>query len=230
MFRYGQFCPIAKALEVLGERWSLLVVRELLSGSTQFSQFQRGLPNISPTTLSKRLAELQDAGLVVRRRIPGHDGHEYRLTAAGRELQPLIGTMAEWGMRWARGQMADDELDVGALMADIERRLVPAALPGGRTVLHFRFTDLERFGAWWVRIDDGEVEVCLHDPGDEVDVYFTSTLRTLTEVWMGDLPLAEARRTGALKIVGRDAWLHRLSAWFALHVLAATPRPPREPS
>lgn len=228
MFRYGQFCPIAKALELLGERWTLLVVRELLTGSTQFSQLLRGLPKISPTTLSKRLAELQDGGLVVRRRIPGHEGHEYRLTAAGRELQPLIATMAEWGMRWARDQMADDELDVGALMADIERRLVPAALPGGRTVLHFRFTDLERFGAWWVRIEDGEVELCLHDPGDEVDVYFTSTLRTLTEVWMGDVPLAEARRLGALKIVGREAWLHNLTAWFPLHVLAGTPRPSRE--
>ena len=228
MFRYGQFCPIAKALEVLGERWAVLVVRELLSGSTQFSQLQRGLPKVSPTTLSKRLAELQDAGLVVRRRIPGHDGHEYRLTAAGRELQPLVATMAEWGMRWARGQMAGDELDVGALMADIERRLVPAALPGGRTVLHFRFTDLERFDAWWVRIDDGEVELCLHDPGDEVDVYFTSTLRTLTEVWMGDVPLAEARRRGLLKVVGQEAWLRELPTWFPLHVLAATPRPPRE--
>ncbi|HEY0857304.1 MAG TPA: winged helix-turn-helix transcriptional regulator [Albitalea sp.] len=227
MFRYGQFCPIAKALEVLGERWTLLVARELLMGSTQFSQLQRGLPKISPTTLSKRLAEMQDAGLVVRRRIPQQDGHEYRLTAAGRELQPLIGVMAEWGMRWARAQMADDELDVGALMADIERRLVPEALPGGRTVLHFRFTDLDRFGAWWVRIDGGDVEVCLHDPGDDVDVYFTSTLRTLTEVWMGDVALSDARRSGALKVVGHDAWLRTLSAWFPLHVLAAHPRPGR---
>jgi hypothetical protein len=132
-------------------------------------------------------------------------------------------------MRWARAQMADDELDVGTLMADIERRLVPGALPDGRTVLHFRFTDLERFSAWWVRIENGEVEVCLHDPGDEVDVYFTSTLRTLTEVWMGDVPLAEARRSGALKVVGAQTWLRNLPEWFPLHLLAGTPRPAERP-
>ncbi|HEX6363656.1 MAG TPA: winged helix-turn-helix transcriptional regulator [Albitalea sp.] len=221
MLRYGQFCPISKALEVLGERWTLLVLRELLLGGTQFGQIQRGLGRISPTTLSKRLAQLQESGLVVRKRIPGHDGHEYRLTAAGRELEPLLLGLGEWGMRWARGRMADAELDVGVLMADIQRRLDVRHLPAGRSVLRLRFTDLTRFADWWVKIDEHEVELCLDDPGDDVDVYFTCTLRTLTEVWMGDLSLHDAQRSGALKIVGAREYLKNLSAWFPLHMKAA---------
>jgi DNA-binding HxlR family transcriptional regulator len=220
MFRYGQFCPISKALEVLGERWTLLVVRELLLGSTQFSELQRALPRVSPTTLSKRLMELQEAGLVVRKRVHGGEGHEYQLTAAGRELHPLLLGLGEWGMKWARGQMADAELDVGILMADIERRIDHRQLPSGRTVLRFKFTDLARYADWWVKIEDGEVELCLEDPGDEVDVYFTGSLRTMTEVWMGDVTLDQARQGGRLKIVGATAYLRNLPDWFPLHVLS----------
>ena len=220
MFRYGQFCPISKALEVLGERWTLLVLRELMLGSTQFNQLQRGLRRVSPTTLSKRLAELQQAGLVVRKRIARQDGHAYHLTAAGRELQPVLIGLGEWGMRWARGQMADAELDVGLLMADIERRIDRGALPAGRTVLHFRFTDLDRYAQWWLKIDGDEGELCLDDPGDDVDVYFASTLRTMTEVWMGDVSLHEAQRSGSLRVVGAPAYTRTLAAWFVLHVMS----------
>lgn len=238
MFRYGQFCPISKALEVLGERWTLLVLRELMLGSTQFNQLQRGLRRVSPTTLSKRLAELQQAGLVVRKRIARQDGHAYHLTAAGRELQPVLIGLGEWGMRWARGQMADAELDVGLLMADIERRIDRGALPAGRTVLHFRFTDLDRYAQWWLKIDGDEGELCLDDPGDDVDVYFASTLRTMTEVWMGDVSLHEAQRSGSLRVVGAPAYTRTLAAWFVLHVMSrirpavatargATPTPAR---
>jgi DNA-binding HxlR family transcriptional regulator len=220
MFRYGQFCPISKAVEVLGDRWALLVVRDLMTGSSQFSQLQRGLPRISPTTLSKRLSELQERGLVVRKRIPRQEGYEYRLTAAGRELEPLIADLAEWGMRWARGQMFDAELDVGMLMSDIQRRLKPDELPGGRTLLRFKFTDRKEFAVWWVKIEAGEVELCLDDPGGDVDVYFTSELRTMIEVWMGDVSLRRAQASGALKIVGAGAYLRNLTSWFPLHALA----------
>lgn len=220
MFRYGQFCPISKALEVLGERWTLLVLRELMLGSTQFNQLQRGLRRVSPTTLSKRLAELQQAGLVVRKRIARQDGHAYHLTPAGRELQPVLVGLGEWGMRWARGQMVDAELDVGLLMADIERRIDRSALPAGRTVLHFRFTDLDRYAQWWLKIDGDEGELCLDDPGDDVDVYFTSTLRTMTEVWMGDVSLHEAQRSASLRVVGGGAYTRTLPAWFPLHAMS----------
>jgi hypothetical protein len=124
-------------------------------------------------------------------------------------------------MRWARGQMADAELDVGILMADIQRRIDRSFLPSGRTVLQFKFTDLKKFADWWVKIDGDETELCLDDPGGDVDVYFTSSLRTLTEVWMGDVSLRDARAGGKLRIVGTRAYLNDLGRWFPLHVMAA---------
>lgn len=219
MYRYGQFCPVSKALEVLGERWALHVLRELLLGNTQFNQLQRALPRLSPTTLSKRLAELQDNGLVVRKRAPGQLGHQYQLSAAGKELYPVLVSIGEWGMRWARGRMRDDELDVSWLMADVQRRIDPQRLPAGLTVLRFKFTDLSEYGDWWVKIEGAEVDLCLEDPGFDVDVYLTTDLRTMTEVWMGDLPLARARSSGRLKIVGRSAYLRNLQGWLRLHLL-----------
>jgi DNA-binding HxlR family transcriptional regulator len=137
MIQYSQFCPVSKTAEVLGEKWTLLIVRELVLGATRFSQIQRAIPRISPTVLNKRLAELQTHGVIVRKRIPEQKGFEYQLTESGRELYPLILQMAQWGMRWARRTMSDDELDVELLMADIQRRIDPSKLPGGRTVLKF---------------------------------------------------------------------------------------------
>ena len=221
MFRYGQFCPISKAVEVIGERWALLILRELLLGNTQFNQLQHALPRVSPTTLSKRLAELQESGLVVRKRARGQLGHQYQLTASARDLWPVMMSVGEWGMRWARGRMRNDELDVSALMNDVQRRIDPKLLPGGLTVLRFKFTDLKEYADWWVKIDDNEVDLCLDDPGFEVDVYFTTDLRTMTEVWMGDRSLAQARASEKLKIVGRSAYVKNLKSWLRLHILSA---------
>ena len=221
MFRYGQFCPVSKAAEVLGERWSLLVLRELLQGRTQFNQLQHALPKISPTTLSKRLADLQEQGLIVRKRLSRQQGHEYRLTPAGRELYPLMMELAQWGMRWVRGRMRDDELDVGMLMCDVQRRIDPAQLPSGRTVLKFEFTDIDKGSEWWI-IADEEVDLCLDDPGHEIDVVFRSDLRTMTEVWMGDVTLKRALASRKLKVLGPSTYLRSLPAWFPLHALSAT--------
>jgi DNA-binding HxlR family transcriptional regulator len=220
MIEYSQFCPVSKTAEVLGEKWTLLIVRELVLGATRFSQIQRAIARISPTVLNKRLAELQAQGVIVRKRIPEQRGFEYQLTESGRELYPLILQMAQWGMRWARRTMSDDELDVELLMADIQRRIDPGKLPGGRTVLKFNYTDLANFAEWWVKISEHNVELCLDDPGDEVDVYFTTNLRTMTEVWMGDLPLKKAQADGRLKIVGPSALLRNISAWFPLYLYA----------
>lgn len=220
MIEYSQFCPVSKTAEVLGEKWTLLIVRELVLGATRFSQIQRAIPRISPTVLNKRLAELQTHGVIVRKRIPEQKGFEYQLTESGRELYPLILQMAQWGMRWARRTMSDDELDVELLMADIQRRIDPSKLPGGRTVLKFNYTGLNNFAEWWVKISGRNVELCLDDPGDEVDVYFTTNLRTMTEVWMGDLLLRKAQADGRLKIVGASTLLRNISSWFPLHLYA----------
>jgi len=220
MIQYSQFCPVSKTAEVLGEKWTLLIVRELVLGATRFLKIQRAIPRISPTVLNKRLAELQEHGVIVRKRIPEQRGFEYQLTESGRELYPLILQMAQWGMRWTRSTMSDEDLDVEVLMSDIQRRIDPGKLPGGRTMLKFVYRDLTKFSEWWIKISGGKAELCLEDPGDEVDVYFTSTLRTMTEVWMGDLPLKKARDDGLLKIVGPSTLLRNLRSWFPLHLYA----------
>jgi DNA-binding HxlR family transcriptional regulator len=218
VLEYSQFCPLSKTAEVLGEKWTLLIVRELVLGATRFSQIQRGIPRMSPTVLNTRLAELEERGVIVRKRIPEQKGFEYRLTECGRELLPLLLHMSEWGMRWARSSIRDEELDVELLMGDIRRRIDTGKLPDGQTVLKFNYTDLEDFAEWWVKINDRKIELCLEDPGYEVDVFFTTDLKTMTEVWMGDLPLKKAQADRRLKIVGSSVLLRNLTSWFPLHI------------
>ena len=226
MIEYSQFCPLSKAAEVLGEKWTLLIVRELTLGATRFNQIQRAIPRISPTVLNTRLADLEQRGVLVRKRIPEQKGFEYRLTPSGRELLPLLLQMSEWGMRWARSKMADEDLDVEYLMADIRRRIDPRKLPEGRTVVKITYTDLEDFAEWWVKISGRDVELCLEDPGYEVDVFFTTDLRTMTQVWMGDVPLRKAQDDRRLKVVGSATLLRSLKSWFPLHIHAGV-RPAR---
>ena len=134
MSDYGQFCPIAKASELIGERWTILILRELLLGTHRYSEFQRTLSRISPSLLTKRLKQLEQAGIIVRKSQPGKKGYHYFLTPAGKELSPVIEHLAMWGMRWARGQLRDEELDVEFLMWDIQRRIQFNMLPDGETV------------------------------------------------------------------------------------------------
>jgi len=220
MLEYGQFCPVAKAAEILGEKWTLLIIRELLLGATRFNQIQRAISRVSPTILNKRLETLRKHGLIVHKRIPEQRGYEYQLTEAGRELYPIVLQTAEWGMRWARGQMTDQELDVQLLMADIQRRIDPGKLPGGQTVIKFSFTDLDRYSQWWVKIFNKEADLCTENPGNEVDVYFTCDLRTMTEVWMGDLSLDQARSSNRLTIVCSSVYLNNIRSWLGLYHLA----------
>jgi len=220
MIDYGQFCPIAKASEVIGERWTLLILRELLMGATRYSDLQRTLGHISPTVLVKRLKSLEEYGLLVRTKIPGQRRHEYRLTAAGKDLKSVVVGLGEWGMRWARGQMSDDELDVQLLMVHICRTLRTKHLPDGQTVIKFHFPDLDEFGTWWIVVTAGEVDLCIDAPSDEPDVRFSSDLRTMTEVFMGDLALKDARKSGRLKLKGQTGLLRNVGSWLGLSIFA----------
>jgi DNA-binding HxlR family transcriptional regulator len=225
MKKYGQFCPVAKSAEIIGDPWSILIVRELLLGSGRFNLLQKGLPRISPTVLNTRLKELEERGVIVRRRVNGQRGHDYRLTAAGRELSAVIDALAVWGMRWAREKMGEEDLDVTFLMFDIQRRIDTTALPDGETVLCFNFTDMPAFDRWWLICRGREVDLCYEDPGKDVDCYVTSTSRDMIGVWMGDVPLRGALRSEAIQVMG-DAHLRRaFSRWFTLSALAKTPRP-----
>jgi DNA-binding HxlR family transcriptional regulator len=185
MTSYGQFCPVAKASELLAERWTLLILRELLLGSHRFGELQRALSRISPSLLAKRLKHLESAGIVIRKAQLGRKGLDYFLTPAGKELAPIVEHLAIWGMRWARGQLSDDELDVEFLMWDIQRRLDADMLPDGETVLCFIFDDLVSFKNWWLIVRDREVDVCTENPGKDVDLYINTTLRNLVEIWEG---------------------------------------------
>jgi len=214
MKSYGQFCPVSKAAEVLFEKWTILIVRELLMGTTRFNDFQRAISRISPTLLTKRLKALEEKGVIVRKQVSGRRGYEYRLTPAGKELEPLLENIAVWGMRWARGQMSDDELDVELLMWEIQRRIQTKNLPGGETVICFEFNDLEKHKSWWVWINEYEVDLCTEDPGKDVDLYITTDLRTMVEVWQGDLDLKKALKDERIQTHGQRKLIKTMPDWI----------------
>ena len=220
MKEYGQFCPVAKATEIIGEKWTVLILRELILGSTRFSELQRALSRISPTLLSRRLKMLEQKGLLVRKSLPGQRSAEYHLTACGRELQPLIEHLAVWGMRWARGQMSDSELDVEFLMWDLQRRLQTDKLPGGETVLCFSFDELKKYKTWWLLVSDGEVDLCTENPGREVDLYINSKVRTLVEIWHGDLDLGRALRENLVRAHGNVHLARTMPEWLGICLYA----------
>lgn len=224
MADYGQFCPVAKAAGLFGERWMLLVLRELMLGTHRFNDFQRALSRVSPSLLSKRLGELEQAGIVVKKARQGRRGFEYFLTPAGRELGPVIEQLAIWGMRWARGQLSDDELDVEFLMWDIQRRLQTDALADGETVLCFIFDELQQFKSWWLLITDAGVDLCTENPGRDVDLYITTSVRSLVEIWDGDLPIKTALKRELLKCQGDRQLVKSMPDWLGICLYADTRR------
>jgi DNA-binding HxlR family transcriptional regulator len=213
--RYGQICPVSKAAELLGERWTLLIIRELVLGTTRFNDFQRALSQISPTLLSKRLNQLEEAGLLVRKTMPGQQRIEYYPTAASKELKPIILGLGEWGMRWARGQMNDDELDMEMLMYDLQRRIDADQLPGGRTVIKFLFRALPKFGHWWIVIEpNGTRMLCLHNPRVPIDIELITDLRTMSHIWAGDMDIRMAKDTTRLELKGNPTLIRTISSWL----------------
>ena len=220
---YHQFCPVAKAMELLDERWTLLVVRELVSGSQRFNELRRGLPRMSPTLLSRRLQQLVRAG-VVERHVEGNDVR-YVPTDAGHELRPVLEALGAWGVRWI-GELGDEDLDPKLLLWDMHRHVDHAAVPDGRTVVHFRFRDVPPdLRDWWLVINTEETDVCDVDPGHDVAVTVTASLRGLVEVWRGDLTWPAALRGGAVKVSGPEALRRALPRWFTLSDFASVPRP-----
>jgi DNA-binding HxlR family transcriptional regulator len=216
MMSYGQFCPVAKATEIIGEKWTLLIIRELLLGTCRFNDFQRAMSRISPTILNKRLKFLEETGIILKKRISGQKGFEYRLTAMGKELEPVVEKVAIWGQRWARGQMADEELDVELLMWDIHRRIQTENLPDGETVLSFTFTDLEKYNRWWLVVARDDIDLCTEDPGKDIDFYIASDVRTMVEVWLGDMDLKTALCGEKILVTGPKHLIRGMAEWFGL--------------
>lgn len=216
---YGQFCPVAKAAEIVTERWTPLVIRELLSGSDRFNALRRGVPLMSPSLLSNRLKRLEDEGLV--RRLTDEGGTRYRLTRAGEELATVIEALGSWGKRWIRRRADASDLDAGLLMWDIHRRLRIDRFPARRTVLQFDLTDAPpKARTYWLVIDRGRVDICLKDPGFSIDLYVSVDLETMTAVWLGDMPLAQAIRRNDLILDGPKELRQQFRNWLQLSPFA----------
>jgi DNA-binding HxlR family transcriptional regulator len=209
---YHQFCPVAKAMELLDERWTMLVIRELLLGSRHFNDIRRGVPKMSPSLLSKRLRDLTRAGIVERR----GEGREvvYGLTAAGLELAPVVDKLGAWGLRWI-GKVGEEDLDPKLLMWDLHRHVDPALVPPGRTVVSFRFNDVPaKIRDWWLVMTAEEVDVCDFDPGYDVPVSVTESLRRMVEIWRGDLGWPAAIRSGIIQLDGPERFRRAVPKWF----------------
>jgi DNA-binding HxlR family transcriptional regulator len=220
MKTYGQFCPIAQALEILAERWTLLVVRELLMGSTRFSELQRGVPLMSRTLLSQRLHSLLDVGIIVRK--DGRSGPEYSLTEAGEQLRPILEGIGHWGKRYAHRGLPEEHLDPKLLMWDMQRRLNTEKLPKMRTVVLFRFSDARKGEQrFWLCVSTELVDVCYTNPGFDVDLTVDTDVRTLTEVWVGKRALKQCIRERSVMVEGEQTLKRSFPDWLALSSFAA---------
>lgn len=218
---YKQFCPVAMAAEVLCTRWTMVLLRELIAGSTRFNDLRRGVPKMSPSLLSRRLRELEEAGIVARSPVPDQpDVLEYHLTEAGRDLRPVIEAFGFWGQKWVESQPSLQNLDPSLLMWDMRRNLDPAPLPDRRIVVQFRYPELTAgLRDWWLVIEaDGTVDLCRSHPGFEVDLYVTTDLRTMTAIWMGLATVSgEADK---IELDGDPALARSMQGWLGLSPFA----------
>jgi DNA-binding HxlR family transcriptional regulator len=214
MHRYGQYCPVARAAEILTDRWTVLIVRELLADVNHFNELERGLPRMSRTLLAERLRRLQQAGVLERRGASRGKHTEYRLTSAGRELQPLIDQLGGWGARWAFGDPRANELDPVVLLWWMQRRVCIEAIGKRRLVIQFDLSGGPR-QSYWLLVEHTGVSVCLKNPGFDIDVVVSADIAAFYRVWLGRVTLAEALRKRQVRLEGASADVRAFSSWFA---------------
>jgi DNA-binding HxlR family transcriptional regulator len=220
---YGQFCPIAIASEVLAEKWTLLVLRELLCGSHRFNDLHRGVPLMSATLLSQRLKQLEDAGLVEKREMPNSRAQGYYLTEAAEALGPIINNIGLWGLKYMRTTFAEKNLDPSLLMWDMRRWIRPQHLPKGRVVIRIDLVDARRAQQhfWLVKHEnEQDLDLCYQDPGFDVDLIVTSDIESMARIWLGDIELEYAIRTGRLSLEGPGPLRLSFYDWIGLSPFA----------
>jgi DNA-binding HxlR family transcriptional regulator len=221
---YGQFCPVSMASEVLCSRWTTLVVRELLCGSTRFNDLRRGLPKMSPALLSKRLKELQSAGVVTVLRKP-NGLVEYHLSESGEDLRPVIMGLGTWAQRWMESRLTLRNLDPSLLMWDMRRSVNVGLLPERRCTIQFLYPELAAAQrSWWLVVESGAADLCNFDPGHELDLLVTSSLRSMTAIWMGLTTVKSELEGGRLEIDGDVALARSMPQWLGLSAFAQVPR------
>jgi DNA-binding HxlR family transcriptional regulator len=213
MRSYGQYCPIARAAAVLGDRWTMLIVRELSFGVDRFNELERGLPGISRSVLAQRLRHLERVGLIRREPDSRGRGHEYRLTEAGCALKPVLGSLGEWGARWAFSDPGPDELDPDLLVRWLSRHVAVDALPRRRTVVEFSFPR-PRPRRYWLVLRPDEVSICLQDPGFDTDVSVTADTAALYDVYFGRSSIGRAVAAGLVTLSGKTTMVRAFPGWF----------------
>ena len=220
---YRQFCPVAMAAEILCTRWTVLILRELVAGSTRFNDLRRGVPRMSPALLSQRLKELEAAKIISRVPSVTDPGvFEYQLTAAGRELEPLVQAFGIWGQRWIESELSLQHLDAPLLMWDIRRNINPDPMPQRRVVIQFQYPELPvGHRSWWLLVHpETGVDLCAINPGFDVDLYVSTDLRTMTAIWMGLDDIRSALRSERLMLTGDRQLAASVEAWFGLSTFA----------
>ena len=216
---YGQFCPLAQATQLLCERWTLLVVREMIAGSTRFGELRKGVPLMSPTLLSARLKQLVQAGVIASSGRKGN--YTYRLTPAGLELRPVVELLGAWGHRWVPSSLKKGDLDAGLLMWDMRRSVDPTVFPKHRIVVQFEYFDAPPgLRDWWLVSENGEIELCLSDNNFDVNILIQCALKKMTEVWVCQQRFSEAVRKGDIKVLGDPKLANRLEKWLGASPLS----------
>ena len=219
MQKYRQYCPVSRAAEIFADRWTPLIVRELILGSHRFNAIERGLPGISRSLLASRLRDLEDAGVVER--VPGSQPKvaEYHLSQAGRELKTVIESLGAWGVRWAFGDPQPEELDAGLLVWKIHQRINRELLPDRRTVVEFDFTGPHARRVWLL-LEPRECSVCVTPPGFDSDLIVRTDLALFYRVWLCQVDYAEALRCRELVVDGPPALAKQLPRWFMFSPMA----------
>jgi DNA-binding HxlR family transcriptional regulator len=220
---YQQFCPVAMAAEILCTRWTIILLREMFAGSTRFNELRRGVPRMSPALLSRRLKELEIAGIVARSASDADPGvFEYRLTESGRELGPLVEAFGIWGQRRIETNVSLQHLDVDLLMWDMRRSLNTTPMPTRRSVVEFVYPELTAAQRrWWLIVDpEAGVDLCKIDPGFDVDLYVSVDLRSMTAIWLGLDTVRAAVSNRRMVLTGSRQLASSMQTWLGLSPFA----------
>jgi len=219
---YKQFCPVAMAAEILCTRWTVVLLRELVAGSTRFNELRRGVPRMSPALLSQRLKELEAAGIVTRKSGSERGVFEYQLTAAGQELGPIVEAFGVWGQRRIESHLSLQHLDVQLLMWDMRRNLNTTPMPQKRSVVQFSYPELPAAQrSWWLIVDPTQsVDLCSIDPGFDVDLYVSVDLRSMTAIWMGLDTVRAAIANRRMILTGNRQLATAMQTWLGLSPFA----------
>jgi DNA-binding HxlR family transcriptional regulator len=213
MQRHVQYCPVSFAAELVGDRWNLLIMREMVGGATRFNEIERCLPKISRSLLAQRLRLLARHGLIQATPVPGGRGNQYRITAAGAELEPILMAMGNWAVRWVVGDPRPEELDPGFLIWWLHRRVNFEELPDARTVVRIDVTGHSR-EVFWLVLQPDESSVCVKDPGFDLDVHVVADSMALHRVFNGRITLERAVKDETITITGKPALVRRFGKWF----------------